>query len=113
MTRRRKKPRPAEPRDPEGAGQATRGTVSRRASGSAGQDQEPRRLLAACGLLLLAVAAVFGKTVLYDFVNFDDDLLVSEHPIVVHGITARGIVSAFTGGGRHAVSTDLDLLHGG
>ena len=42
-----------------------------------------------CGLLLLAVALVFGKTVRYDFINFDDDLLVYDNPMVTHGVTAR------------------------
>ena len=51
---------------------------------------------AVCGLLLLAVALIFGKTVLYDFVNFDDDVLVYENPIVARGVTAQGIAWAFT-----------------
>ena len=45
---------------------------------------------------LLAVALVFGKTVLYDFVNFDDDILVYKNPMVLRGLTAQGIVTAFT-----------------
>ncbi len=51
---------------------------------------------AVCGILLLAVALVFGKAVLYDFVNYDDDTLVYENPVVARGFTGQGIVWAFT-----------------
>ncbi len=53
-------------------------------------------MLAVCGLLLLAVALVFGRTVLFDFVNFDDDVLVYKNAIVARGVTAHGIAWAFT-----------------
>jgi tetratricopeptide (TPR) repeat protein len=51
--------------------------------------QKRIRYLAAavCGLLLLIVAIVFGRTVQYDFVNFDDDAYVYENPHVTHGLT--------------------------
>ena len=49
-----------------------------------------------CGLLLLAVALVFGKTVRYDFVNLDDNVLVYENPMVTRGVTAQGIAWACT-----------------
>ena len=52
--------------------------------------------VALCGLLLLAVALIFGKTVLYEFINLDDDIFVYENPIVVRGVTSEGIVTAFT-----------------
>ena len=32
----------------------------------------------------------------YDFVNFDDDVLVYENPMVARGLTAQGVVWAFT-----------------
>ena len=55
-----------------------------------------RQVLAVCGLLLLAVGLVFGQTVRHEFVNFDDDLYVYDNPQVSHGLTAAGIVWAFT-----------------
>ncbi len=38
------------------------------------------QVLAACGFLLLAVGLVFGQTVRYQFVNFDDNSYVYENP---------------------------------
>ena len=51
---------------------------------------------AVCACLLLAVALIFGKTVRYDFVNFDDGALVYENPVVARGLTAQGVAWAFT-----------------
>ena len=51
---------------------------------------------AVCGLLLLAVIAVFGQTAGHDFVNFDDDDYVYENRHVLEGLTGAGIAWAFT-----------------
>ena len=48
------------------------------------------------GLLLLAVALVFGQTIGHPFVNYDDPLHISENPSLAHGLTATGIGWAFT-----------------
>jgi tetratricopeptide (TPR) repeat protein len=56
----------------------------------------PYAAAAVCGLLLLAVALIFGNTVSYDFVSYDDGLLVCENPVVARGITAQGVAWAFT-----------------
>ena len=48
------------------------------------------RDLAICGLLLLAVGVVFGQTVRYEFVNFDDRLSVYENPHVTARADRRG-----------------------
>ena len=45
---------------------------------------------AVCGLLLLAVGLVFGQTVGYEFVNYDDHEYVYENPQVSRGLTRRG-----------------------
>ena len=58
--------------------------------------RKPYGWLVACGLLLLAVALVFGKTLLNDFVNYDDDVLVYENPVVARGLTTQGVAWAFT-----------------
>jgi protein O-mannosyl-transferase len=58
--------------------------------------QNPYVVLAVCGLLLLAVALVFGQTVRHEFVNFDDRQYVFANPHVAGGLTIQGIVWAFT-----------------
>jgi len=48
--------------------------------------------LALCALTLI----VFLQTAHFDFINFDDDRYVSEHPIISKGLTLDGIKYAFT-----------------
>ena len=72
------------------------GTADRLASGSTTRAGRPYLPLAVCGLLLLAVIAVFGQTARHDFVNFDDDDYVYENRHVRRGLTAEGIAWAFT-----------------
>jgi hypothetical protein len=52
--------------------------------------------LAVCALLVLAVAAVFGQTVRYEFTDCDDPEYVTENPQVLGGVTVAGLVWAFT-----------------
>jgi tetratricopeptide (TPR) repeat protein len=40
--------------------------------------------------------AVFGQTVRYDFVNFDDDLYVYKAPAIQAGLSVKGLALAFT-----------------
>jgi tetratricopeptide (TPR) repeat protein len=48
-------------------------------------------------LFLAAISlAVFGQTIRYDFVNFDDDLYVYNAPGIQAGLTLKGIALAFT-----------------
>ena len=51
---------------------------------------------AVCALILLAVALVFGQTVRHQFINYDDQDYVYDNPSVARGLTAQGIVWAFT-----------------
>jgi protein O-mannosyl-transferase len=60
------------------------------------QGSDRRATLAVCVLLLLAIALVFGQTVHHDFVNYDDDVYVTDNPHLSHGVTARGVAWAFT-----------------
>jgi protein O-mannosyl-transferase len=62
------------------------------------ETQNHYKTLAVCCFLLLAVGLVFGRTVCYDFVNFDDDHYVYDNPHVTRGLDARGVVWAFTSG---------------
>ena len=45
------------------------------------------RLLAVCGLLLLAVGLVFGQTAGFGFVHYDDDAAVYENGLVTGELT--------------------------
>ena len=49
-----------------------------------------------CVFLLAAVWLVFGQTLGYGFVNFDDGTYVYDNPQVVHGLNLKGIEWAFT-----------------
>jgi protein O-mannosyl-transferase len=49
-----------------------------------------------CALLILAVLLVFGQTLRYEFVNYDDNEYVYENPQVIKGLTWYGIGWAFT-----------------
>ena len=48
-------------------------------------------------LFLISISlAVFGQTLRYDFVNFDDDLYVYNAPAIQAGLTVKGLALAFT-----------------
>ncbi|MGA3163238.1 MAG: tetratricopeptide repeat protein [Verrucomicrobiota bacterium] len=51
-----------------------------------------------CVLLAVAVFLVFGQTLRYDFVNYDDDVYFSSNPHVQAGLTWPGALWAFTTG---------------
>ncbi|MEN6449842.1 MAG: tetratricopeptide repeat protein [Thermoguttaceae bacterium] len=55
-----------------------------------------KHALAACLFLLLAVVAVFGRTVPYEFVNYDDNFLICENERVKTGLTFENIGWAMT-----------------
>lgn len=49
-----------------------------------------------CILLFLAVVLVFGRSVWFDFVGFDDIGTVSQNPVVTRGLTISGVAWAFS-----------------
>ena len=49
-----------------------------------------------CIFLAVMVWAVFGQTLGYEFVNYDDPGNVSDNPTVRNGLSWRGVVWAFT-----------------
>jgi protein O-mannosyl-transferase len=56
-----------------------------------------RSITIAIYLALAAITvAVFGQTIRYDFVNFDDDLYVYNSPVIKAGLTIKGTLLAFT-----------------
>ncbi len=42
--------------------------------------------LAVCFLLVLGIWIVFGQTIHYGFINYDDDLYIYENPTVTRGL---------------------------
>src|SRR6266576_2435855 len=52
--------------------------------------------LLVCLGLVTVTWAVFGQTLAHDFVNFDDHVYVYENPLVIRGLSAEGIIGAFT-----------------
>jgi tetratricopeptide (TPR) repeat protein len=50
-----------------------------------------------CLALAAITFAVFGQTLRHEFINFDDSDYVYSNPIVVQGLTLKGVVWAFTG----------------
>jgi len=48
-----------------------------------------------CLFLAVISLTVFGQTIRYDFVNFDDDLYVYNTPAIRSGLTIKGIAGAF------------------
>ena len=50
---------------------------------------------ALCAALAAAVLLAFGRTVRYDFVNYDDDAYVYDNPQVSKGLTVDGLIWAF------------------
>jgi len=56
----------------------------------------PLTTLIICLFLVAISFAVFGQTIRYDFVNFDDDLYVYSAPVIKAGITIQGLALAVT-----------------
>ena len=60
-------------------------------------DVRERRLVwAVCGGLLLIVAAVFGQTLGFEFVNLDDPICIRDNVHVHHGLSGEAVYWAFT-----------------
>ncbi len=66
-----------------------------------------------CLLLTALSLAVFGQTIHYNFVNFDDDMYVYNAPAIRTGPTLKGIAAAFTSphaGNWHPLTTLSHML---
>ena len=67
---------------------------------------------AVCIFLALAVWIVFGQTLRYEFVNYDDDAVVYENPAVTRGLDVQEIVHVFTqDSGRDSWFPLTDISH--
>jgi len=69
---------------------------SDRTDGKTTRFHSPLTTLIICLFLVAISLAVFGQTIRYDFVNFDDDLYVYNAPVIKAGITIQGLALAVT-----------------
>src|SRR5262245_5327551 len=66
-----------------------------------------------CVFLIAITWFVFGETVRYDFVNYDDDTYVYANPLINSGLTVPGAIHAFSGshaGNWHPLTTLSHML---
>ncbi|HEV2319550.1 MAG TPA: tetratricopeptide repeat protein, partial [Verrucomicrobiae bacterium] len=67
---------------------------------------------AICLFLALAVWVVFGQTVHFHFINYDDDAIVYENPVVTRGLDVHEIARVFTrNSGRDSWYPLTDMTH--
>jgi hypothetical protein len=52
--------------------------------------------MAVCLVLAVALMAIYGQTLGFEFANFDDDLIVYKNQHILQGLTPGNIVRAFT-----------------
>ncbi len=50
---------------------------------------------AVCGVIVLLIGIVFGQTLSYDFVNYDDKTYIYGNPLVSSGLSLHGLLRAF------------------
>jgi protein O-mannosyl-transferase len=81
-----------------GSGSAAAGKSFGGSSPLAGQSNPRWLSIMICLLLALAVGIVFGRTLRYEFINYDDDLYVYENPAVTRGLDLDEIFGLFTHG---------------
>src|ERR1700674_4356122 len=75
--------------------------MSRRLKKSPREKNEPTtreggRVATICVCLVGIIWFVFGQTLHFEFINFDDGAYVVKNPQVTRGLTSEGIVWAFT-----------------
>ena len=78
-----------------------------------GQPERAPLTLPICILLVGLVGIVFGQTLHFDFVNFDDDQYVYQNPQITSGLSLSGIRWAFShvhGGNWHPLTTISHML---
>ena len=85
------------------------------ALGGSPQARSPARCqaLGICVFLVAITWLVFGQTVRYDFVNFDDDRYVYANPTITSGLSVHGLIHAFSSkhaGNWHPLTTMSHML---
>src|SRR5262245_16002337 len=56
---------------------------------------QKREFLVICSLLVLGTLLLYGRTIQHDFVNYDDQVYVTENSFVLQGFTVEGVKWAF------------------
>ena len=76
--------------------------------------RDSRAAIALVSVFLIAITwFVFGQTVRYDFVNYDDNTYVYANPLITSGLTVSGAIYAFIGkhsGNWHPLTTLSHML---
>jgi tetratricopeptide (TPR) repeat protein len=55
-----------------------------------------KTVLGVCAFLVVAIWTVFGQTSGFGFVNYDDAVYITNNPVILGGLSLKGIVWAFT-----------------
>ncbi len=58
--------------------------------------EEKKTEIAVCLLLVAGTLLVFGQVANFQFLNYDDDVYITNNPVVLQGPTWNGIVTVFT-----------------
>jgi tetratricopeptide (TPR) repeat protein len=72
------------------------------------------RVAGICALLVVLIFIVFGRTLGFGFVNFDDDQYVFQNPVVSRGLSLHGLEWAFThvhSNNWHPLTTLVHMLN--
>jgi Flp pilus assembly protein TadD len=100
MSQRSKKKVPAvrsgAPDSPIGEMPGVADSLSLESEGRRGGLNDRWTVLGVCIFLAAAIWVVFGQTMGYDFINYDDSDYVYENPEVARGLTFKGMAWAFT-----------------
>src|SRR5689334_21512081 len=59
-------------------------------------NSDPRVSAGLCLGLVAITFLVFGRTIHYDFFNYDDSFYVYQNPLISNGLTRAGLINAFT-----------------
>ena len=89
------------------------GLKSPKVSQSKPASRERWASIAVCIFLAVAVWTVFGQTLRFGFVDYDDDEYVYENPHIIHGLNLKAIHWAFThahGANWHPLTTLTHML---
>jgi len=88
-------------------------TVTQRENFDASWRDSRAAIAIVCVFLVAITWFVFGQTVRYDFVNYDDDTYVYANPLISSGLTVPGAIYAFSGkhsGNWHPLTTLSHML---
>jgi protein O-mannosyl-transferase len=88
-------------------------TVAKRENSDVSSRDSRAAIAIVCVFLIAITWFVFGQTVRYDFVNYDDDTYVYANPLISSGLTVPGGIYAFSGkhsGNWHPLTTLSHML---